>query len=144
MSDIPANLRWQVIERAGNRCEYCGLAQEGQEATFHVDHVVPRSADGPTTLENLALACVSCSLHKAAQQLSLDPVNQQQVPLFNPRSDRWLEHFRWDGVRVVGLTATGRATVQRLKMNRSLVLGIRAEEASRNRHPPPAPGQGTT
>jgi 5-methylcytosine-specific restriction endonuclease McrA len=62
MSDIPAGMRSQVVLRAGNRCEYCGLSQVGQEAAFHVDHVVPRVAGGPTESENLALACVSCSL----------------------------------------------------------------------------------
>ena len=57
---IPANLRRQVITRAANCCEYCGLAQTGQEATFHIDHVVPVVAGGQSTSENLALACVSC------------------------------------------------------------------------------------
>ncbi|HVX85553.1 MAG TPA: HNH endonuclease signature motif containing protein [Phycisphaerae bacterium] len=61
-------MRAEVIARAGGRCEYCGLApQIGQEAVFHIDHVVPRAAGGETTLGNLALACVSCSLHKAAK-----------------------------------------------------------------------------
>src|SRR5271166_4699354 len=67
MMVIPANLRRQVIERAANCCEYCGLAQTGQEATFHVDHIVPVVAGGQSTLENLALACVSCSLRKSAR-----------------------------------------------------------------------------
>ena len=39
MNLVPAELRRQVIFRAGDRCEYCGLAQEGQEATFHIDHI---------------------------------------------------------------------------------------------------------
>jgi hypothetical protein len=47
MSDTPVVLTRQVVERAGNRCEYCGLSQLGQEATFHIDHVIPRAADGP-------------------------------------------------------------------------------------------------
>lgn len=51
MSDIPAALRDGVVRRAGNRCEYCGLSQAGQEAVFHVDHVVPRVAGGPTELQ---------------------------------------------------------------------------------------------
>jgi hypothetical protein len=137
MSDIPAGFRRQVIERAGNRCEYCGLAQEGQEAAFHIDHVEPRSAGGRTVLDNLALACVSCSLRKSAYQYSLDPVTQQQAALFDPRRERWKKHFRWEGLHVVGLTPTGRATVDLLKMNRSLILDIRLEEVTRNRHPPP-------
>jgi len=59
---ISSSLRRSVIQRARNRCEYCGLSQEGQEAIFHIDHIVPAAAGGPTSLENLALACVSCSL----------------------------------------------------------------------------------
>ena len=61
MNSIPAELRRLVIHRAGGRCEYCRLAQAGQEATFHVDHIIPSAAGGPTVAENLALACVSCS-----------------------------------------------------------------------------------
>src|SRR5438876_11553262 len=64
---ISARLVRQVRERAGNICDYCWLPQHSQEATFHVDHVVPRSKGGPTSLENLALACVTCSLRKAAR-----------------------------------------------------------------------------
>jgi 5-methylcytosine-specific restriction endonuclease McrA len=64
---IPASLRRQVIERAGNYCEYCGLARDNQEAAFHIDHVVPVRAGGNTTMQNLALACVSCCLRKGAR-----------------------------------------------------------------------------
>ncbi|HEX9654441.1 MAG TPA: HNH endonuclease signature motif containing protein, partial [bacterium] len=60
MSHIPAQLRRIVIERADSRCEYCRLSQEGQEATFHIDHIIPKSIRGETIAENLALACVSC------------------------------------------------------------------------------------
>ncbi|HBJ86530.1 MAG TPA: hypothetical protein DDZ88_22280 [Verrucomicrobiales bacterium] len=70
---LPDSLRWQVIERAGNRCEYCGLSQEGQEAVFHVDHIHPVKLAGQTELENLALACVSCSLRKGARVSAEDP-----------------------------------------------------------------------
>lgn len=122
--------------RAGNRCEYCRLSQLGQEAVFHMDHVVPRAADGPTTSDNLALACVSCSLRKWAKQSAPDPDSSEEVPLFNPRSQVWADHFRWDDERVVPLTSTGRATVAALAMNRPMILGIRKEEMVRGRHPP--------
>jgi 5-methylcytosine-specific restriction endonuclease McrA len=82
---IPSLLRDLVILRSGNCCEYCRLSQLGQEATFHVDHVVPVAAKGKTEAENLALACVSCSLHKAAKQVANDPDTGEDVPLFNPR-----------------------------------------------------------
>jgi hypothetical protein len=134
---IPAALARQVVERAGNRCEYCGLSQLGQEATFHVDHVQPVAAGGPTSPDNLALACVSCSLRKGARQFGTDPDAEEEAPLFNPRTDRWADHMEWDDARVVGLTPTGRATVALLDLNRLLILAIRKEEADRGRHPPP-------
>jgi hypothetical protein len=133
---ISATLRRQVIERAGNRCEYCGLAQTGQEATFHIDHVVPVVAAGKTAVENLALACVSCSLRKGGRMASRDPQTGEHVALFNPRIESWETHFRWEGVWVVGTTPTGRASVLALSMNRLLALAIREEEAHRGRHPP--------
>jgi hypothetical protein len=141
MSDIPAQLQRLVARRAGGHCEYCGLSQEGQEARFHVDHVVPVVRGGATVEENLALACVSCSLRKAARRHALDPQTGVEAALFNPRFDSWKEHFRWDGVHVLGLTPTGRATVDALKMNRLLILAIRGEEALRGRHPPPSFGE---
>jgi hypothetical protein len=57
--DIPLSFQRRVRLRAGNRCEYGGISQAGQEATFHIDHVHPRREGGPTALENLALSCVS-------------------------------------------------------------------------------------
>ncbi len=136
MSDVPPRLRRRVEARARGRCEYCGLSQEGQEASFHVDHIVPRADGGPTTAENLALACVSWSLRKEARRSATDPETNRAVPLFHPRRQRWSRHFRWEGVTVIGLTPTGRATVAALRMNRALILGIRLEETLRGRHPP--------
>lgn len=136
MRHILARLRRLVIQRAANRCEYCGLSQEGQEATFHIDHVTPLAAGGETVAENLALACVSCSLRKAARQTAVDPQTGKEAALYNPRQDTWREHFRWDDVHLVGLTATGRATVAALDMNRILIVAVRREEAAVGRHPP--------
>jgi hypothetical protein len=135
MAHIPASLRRLVIQRAANRCEYCGLAQAGQIATFHIDHVVPVTAGGETRADNLALACVSCSLRKAARETAVDPETGLEVRFFNPRLDSWGEHFRWDGLRVIGITSTGRAVVQALALNRLSVLLIREEESHRGRHP---------
>ena len=118
MSGIAASLRDEVVLRAGGRCEYCGLSQAGQEATFHIDHVVPRSAGGSTEADNLALACVSCSLRKWARQAAPDPETGEDAPLFSPRAERWADHFQWEGVVVVPLTPTGRATTATLAMNR--------------------------
>src|SRR5438045_9585797 len=136
--EVPAQLRRAVIQRAGNRCEYCGLAQGGQEATFHLDHIEPILVGGKTTLQNLALACVSCSLRKGGRQTATDPQTGAVVRLFNPRRDAWRLHFRWNGVRLIGISPTGRATVVALKLNRGMSLAIRREELERHRHPSPA------
>jgi hypothetical protein len=134
---VPAHLRQLVFDRAAQRCEYCGLAQAGQEAAFHTDHILPVVAGGQTTPENLALASVSCSLREGACAHAIDPQTGAETALFHPRRDTWREHFRWDGVRVVGLTPVGRATIAALQLNRPLAQAIRLEESHRQRHPPP-------
>ena len=68
MSSIPARMRRMVRERAGQRCEYCGLAQAGQEATFHIDHIVPWSKGGETILDNLQTLCSECNIGKGTQR----------------------------------------------------------------------------
>ena len=133
---IPGWLRREVTVRAGHCCEYCLLAQAGQEAAFHVDHIHPVAEGGETVPENLALACVSCSLRKGARFGARDPQTGREAALFHPRAHRWEEHFVWNGNRVTGLTPTVRATVDLLKMNRALIVAIRAEERLHGRHPP--------
>jgi hypothetical protein len=134
---VPKTLRKQVVHRALNRCEYCKLSQAGQEAVFHIDHIIPEMDGGQTVLENLALACVSCSLRKGARQLAHDPTTRKLVRLFHPRQQQWSAHFRFAGVRIVGLNPSGRATVNALKMNRLVLQTIRMEETMLGRHPPP-------
>jgi hypothetical protein len=135
MSGIPVFLRKLVIRRTGNICEYCHLSQKGQEATFHIDHIVPLAAAGETIAENLALACVSCSLRKGAKETAIDPETKTEVQLFNPRTEDWNEHFAWDGVILKGLTAKGRAMIKMLDLNRRIILAIREEEILLGRHP---------
>jgi hypothetical protein len=105
-------------------------------ASVHIDHIIPIVAGGETTASSLALACVSCSLHKAARLTAQDPETGDDVPIYNPRSQGWYDHFTWQDVRVVGLTPTGRATMAALELNRAIILEIRAEEIVFGRHPP--------
>ena len=133
MSDVADRLRRLVVDRAGNRCEYCRLSQEGQEASFHIDHITPRAWGGSTEPDNLALACVSCSLRKSDRRSALDPLTGRKVSLFHPRRQSWSRHLRWEGMTIIGSTPTGRATVHVLDMNRPLILAIRLEESLRGR-----------
>ena len=59
---IPVNLRRMVIERDGLRCVYCGVDLLKNEV--HLDHVVPESRGGPTSLNNLQVTCGKCNLEK--------------------------------------------------------------------------------
>jgi hypothetical protein len=133
---VPNSLQRRVRERANDRCEYCRLSQVMQHATFHVDHVWPRAEGGLTALENLALACVSCSLRKGERTGGSDPETGEIVRLFNPRTDEWSAHFDVAGdFSLIGKTPTGRVTVLVLRLNRPLAIGIRSEEAKRGRYP---------
>jgi hypothetical protein len=123
---IPAHLDRLVRSRARERCEYCRLPQHSQEATFHVDHIEPQAKGGLTVASNLALACVTCSLCKSARTHATDPNTSELAALFHPRRDRWLDHFRWTpGWRLRGKTATGRATIASLRINRPAIVTIR-------------------
>ena len=114
------------------------MSQGLQGATFHVEHIVPRSKGGATSEDNLALACPSCNLGKADAVEDADPDTGNRVPLYNPRHHPWDEHFQVDGARIVGVTGIGRATVVRLEMNMGRRLRIREQEASLGWWPPPA------
>ena len=134
---IPVDLVRQVRSRAHEICEYCLLPQQSQEATFHIDHIVPRQAGGLTEASNLALACVTCSLRKAAKSQGRDPLTGLSAQLFDPRRQTWLEHYRLnDEFLFEGLTSTGRATIETLGMNRATIVSIRKELNFLGRFPP--------
>jgi hypothetical protein len=105
---------------------------------FTVDHVVPLARNGADSLDNLALACFHCNRRKSDNLRGIDPQSETEVSLFNPRRDRWCNHFIWstDGLLIIGLTATGRVTVEVLAMNRERVINIRAADREVGRHPP--------
>lgn len=123
---ISAADRQQVRARAGNRCEYCRLRQEHYSLWRHqIEHIIAIKHHGSDDLENLALACVRCNLGKSSNLSGLDQQTKQVVELFHPRSDKWSDHFRYDGAQIVGETATGRVTVDVLNMNEPERLRLR-------------------
>jgi hypothetical protein len=114
---VPAALRREVIERAGNRCEYCMLPAEVAFYPHEVDHVVAEKHSGVTDIDNLAYACWRCNRHKGTGLTSFDPQTRQLSSLFNPRTQVWTEHFAYEGERITGLTSEGRTTVTLLRLN---------------------------
>lgn len=132
------NLQQQVSSRGGNRCEYCRMHQSLQGATFHIEHVVPRSSGGSDDLGNLAWACPSCNLHKAGRTVVNVPGESEPIPLFNPRMDQWAEHFKWDDYSVIWKTDVGHATIIALGLNHERRLKIRQAEQLFGLFPPEA------
>ena len=116
---IGNRLRGTVANRANERCEYCQYPEQFSPSSFEVDHIVPRSADGPTELKNLALACSHCNAHKATRQIGTDTLTGTDVRLFNPRTDDWTVHFllNRETAEIDSQTPIGRVTVETLRMN---------------------------
>ena len=135
---IPPALRQLVIQQAGNRCGYCLAEQDLLYGPHEFEHLLPRSRGGLTVADNLWLACRVCNGFKSDQTHCVDPDTQQLVPLFDPRRDNWWSHFRWsdDGTEVIGLTATGRATVIALQLNTLEHMKTRRRWVSVGWHPP--------
>ena len=110
-------LQRKVWRRAGAACEYCRLPQHADPLPFQIDHVLAQQHGGLTVSENLALACLFCNKHKGPNIAGIDPQSGKMVRLFHPRRDKWSRHFRWEDCRLVGRTATGRATIHVLAIN---------------------------
>jgi hypothetical protein len=112
-------------------------------APFAVEHVYPAARGGATTEDNLALACSGCNGHKYDKTEAYDPVTCSVVPLYHPRRDAWREHFIWneDFTHLIGLTPTGRATVEALCLNREGIINLRWVLFLAGLHPPEDAGQ---
>ncbi|HEY6328157.1 MAG TPA: HNH endonuclease signature motif containing protein [Blastocatellia bacterium] len=98
-------------------CEYC-LIDEG--STFlgcSVDHIVSVKHGGPTEVDNLAYACLFCNRHKGTDLGSLLQETGDLIKFFNPRTDKWPDHFRLEGAIIQPLTSVGEVTARILKFN---------------------------
>lgn len=110
-------LRREIRARAGGCCEYCRISEAMLLVGCEIDHIVSRKHGGATESSNLALCCARCNRAKGTDLGSIRPTTGKLVRLFNPRLDRWDEHFVIEGARIVGLTEIGRATATLLRFN---------------------------
>lgn len=135
---ISSEFQRLVRQRANHLCEYCHTSERWQYVRFTIDHIIPLARGGSDTPDNLALACFHCNRRKADKLTALDLDSGEEVALFNPRQDAWSEHFIWssDGLFAIGLTPTGRATVEALELNRERAINIRAADRTVGHHPP--------
>ena len=98
---IPDSVRQQVELDAGNRCGYCLTERRYTAKLLHVEHIIPIATGGTSTIDNLWLACDLCNSYKGMATHATDQVSDELAPLFNPRKQKWSEHFRWseDSIR---------------------------------------------
>ncbi|MEH1768194.1 MAG: HNH endonuclease signature motif containing protein [Nostoc sp.] len=82
-----------VRERAKYLCEYCHSPERSSSDRFTIDHLVPQSLGGSDADDNLALACRRCNERRYNFTSGVDVQTQQEVALFNPRQQDWVDHF---------------------------------------------------
>jgi hypothetical protein len=135
---ISAALRQRVAETARFRCGYCLTSQRVIGPLLEIDHLIPEARGGSSEETNLFLACPLCNGHKGDRLSAVDPDTQLVVALFNPRTDRWSDHFAWaeGGVVIKGRTPIGRATVDALVMNHPNMVATRRLWVLVGWHPP--------
>lgn len=134
---ISALLRQQVTLDFANRCAYCQSPQE-VGIPMVLDHCLPLSMGGATERENLCLCCYRCNEFKGAKTHTFFPEVHESIPLFNPRTQIWQDHFTWsdDGLTIRGLTPCGQATIETLHLNEDRWIRARKIWIIAGLHPP--------
>ena len=135
---ISVLVRRRLAEQAHNRCGYCQTSEEITGIALVVDHLIPEALGGTSEEENLWLACGPCNLYKSDRIAARDPVTAAWIPLFDPRRQRWSDHFAWSpaGDEIAGHTPTATVTIQLLRLNRPLVVRARRAWVAAGWHPP--------
>lgn len=135
---ISEALRRQVVEDSNHRCEYCKTSSRLTGTPLVMEHILPRSQGGSDDRQNLAASCYRCNEFKGAKTDAIDPETGQLVPLFNPRTQVWSNHFAWahGGTHIIGITATGRTTVIALRLNNDNLVEARSLWIEFGWHPP--------
>lgn len=114
---ISASVRRFVHDRAKGRCEYCQKPSEFVYVSYHVDHIISIRHDGSDELDNLAWSCATCNISKGTSIATYDHETKLLVPFYNPRTQKWDDHFELVNFLIVGKTPIGRATVDFFYMN---------------------------
>lgn len=118
-----------VAKRATHRCEYCHAPEAIFNFPFEVEHIRPIQQAGEDQPENLALACRSCNLFKSNYLEFEDLETKTVVELYDPRNASWETTFQANpsSGEIVGISASGRATVACLRMNSETQVAARLQ-----------------
>ncbi len=135
---IPMDLRRRILAADRGCCAYCRSAEALMGVTFEIEHILPLSAGGTTEFENLCLSCPTCNRHKSNRLVANDHDTGIETPLYHPRQQQWTEHFTWNNEAVIllGKSATGRATIEALHINRPAIVRLRRYWGILRLHPP--------
>ena len=57
-----------VYNRDHATCQYCGIAVDANE--FTIDHIIPKSAGGKTSWDNIVTCCKHCNSYKGSKPLT--------------------------------------------------------------------------
>lgn len=136
---ISLEIKRRVRRDAQERCGFCLSPQHLVMGRLAVEHIIPLAQGGDNSEQNLWLACSICNGHKSEKIAALDPESGQVVRLFNPRADDWKTHFKWsdDGLKVIGITPIGRATVIALHLDDDpIAILVRSLWVEAGWHPP--------
>jgi hypothetical protein len=123
---ISAELRQIIADRANELCEYCLIAEADTFYGCEVDHIISLKHGGSTEPDNLAYACALCNRAKGSDIGSISSTGEFSR-FYNPRTDRWSEHFRLEGSTIRPLTTTGEVTARLLGFNESARVHEREE-----------------
>jgi hypothetical protein len=127
-----------IRERAKGCCEYCLSPVGFSPDPFSIEHIIPKTKGGADLDDNLAFSCQGCNGRKYNHVAAIDPISNISVSLFHPRKDEWHDHFIWSesGTDLIALSPTGRATIERLQLNRREVVNLRKLLILIGAHPP--------
>ena len=138
MTYISKELEREVRFEAKNRCGYCLGEQRYIFTWLEIEHIFPKAKGGKSTKENLWLACRFCNTFKSSQTHAPDPKTKELTKIFNPRTQNWQEHFKFNRNKseIIGKTLCGRATVAALQINNDLAVDTRKEWVKVGWYPP--------
>lgn len=132
---VSSELRRLVAKRADYLCEYCLIAEEDTYFGCEVDHIISVKHGGATEAENLAYACAFCNRYKGSDIASISQQTGSIVRFYNPRIDRWADHFALDGVYISSVSDIGEVTVRILRFNDSEQILEREALSAIGRYP---------
>lgn len=134
----PDKLKQITYSRAQGLCEYWKSPANISSQPFVVEHILPKSKGGQSIEENTALSCQGCNNYKYNKTAGNDSLTGKSANIFDPRKQIWSDHFAWsnDGSEIIGLSATGRVTIEVLRLNRQELQNLRNLLGEAGKHPP--------